>query len=206
MSRIDLIEDLKLVLEQPLPGWDAQKLMMPETRRQFELPKEDDLHPASVLISLFPKDGEWYFPLIRRSQDGYAHSGQIALPGGRKEGLETDIETALREAEEEVNLPADQVSIIGRTSPLPIPVSKHLVQPIIGYLDVMPAFQREPKEVDEILLISLKDFSRLEIKTENRQFSGLDFEIPFFDVHGHKVWGATGMILSEFREILSRVT
>ncbi|MCF7809338.1 MAG: CoA pyrophosphatase [Candidatus Marinimicrobia bacterium] len=203
---MEIIQALKQILGDPLPGWEAQKLMMPETRRQFKPFNDNDLHPASVLISLFPKADDWYFPLIRRTEDGYAHSGQIALPGGRREGSETKVETALREAQEEVNLPAAQVSILGRTSPLPIPVSKHIVQPFVGYLDRQPSFQRAPKEVDEILLISLQDFTALDISTEIRQFSGVDFEIPYFEIMGHKVWGATGMILSEFKAILSRIT
>ena len=195
------IETLKQKLGDPLPGWDAQKDLMPESRKHFELPKPSELYPAAVLIALFPQDGEWVFPLIRRTQDGYAHSGQIALPGGRKEGQEKARDTALREAFEEVNLPQDQINIIGKMSQLPIPVSKHMVQPLVGYLDEAPDLKREPLEVDEILIVRLKEFCSMGVQTETRQYSGIDFEVPYFDIQGHKVWGATGMILSEFRRL-----
>jgi len=205
MGDTKTIDRLRRSITRGLPGWDAQKLMMPETRKQFELPVMDELHPAAVLIALFPANGSWRFPLIRRTDDGFAHSGQIALPGGRKEGSESAIDTALREAKEEVNLPPSEIEILGKTSQLPIPVSKHIVQPIIGFMNREPDLQPEPKEVAEIITISLEAFAMLDIQTEVRQFSGVDFQIPYFEIEGHRVWGATGMILSEFRHILSDV-
>ncbi|NQV49492.1 MAG: hypothetical protein HQ507_03290 [Candidatus Marinimicrobia bacterium] len=76
MTAFKLIEDLKNILNEPLPGWAAQKRLMPEGR-QLEIVSES-LHPAAVLIALYQKDGDWVFPLIKRSSDGLAHSGQIA--------------------------------------------------------------------------------------------------------------------------------
>jgi len=199
------IERLKVSLTEPLPGWAAQKVLMPEGRDKLTIPDLDAMHPAAVLIALFSQAGEWYFPLIKRSVDGFAHSGQIALPGGRKEGAETDIETALREAEEEVNLAADQVEIIGRISPLPIPVSRHMVQPVVGFLGSTPDFQAAPDEVEQIFCISLKKLVSAEIQSETRSFQQRKWEIPYFEIQGHKVWGATAMILSEFRELVAKI-
>ncbi|MCF7824782.1 MAG: CoA pyrophosphatase [Candidatus Marinimicrobia bacterium] len=200
-----IIDRLRNILKDPLPGWDAQKRLMPEGRQRLELPQFDDLHPAAVLIALFPRDDKWHFPLIKRSSDGFAHSGQIALPGGRKEGSETDTETALREAHEEVNLSSEQVEVIGKMSPLPIPVSLHMVQPIVGMVNSTPHFQPDPREVEEIFYLSLEELVSTPITFEKRSFQDRTWDIPHFHIQGHKVWGATGMILSEFRQLISQI-
>jgi len=203
MADIKFIRSLRDRLKLPLPGWEAQRILIPEGRESgFRL---DNLHPAAVLIALYPERDEWYFPLIQRSIDGFAHSGQIALPGGRREGLESNIETALREAEEEVSLPATEMEILGETSPLPIPVSRHLVQPVIGFIKRKPKLVPDPKEVAHIFSVSLDTLLRVEPKLETREIKGRSWEIPYFEVEGHKVWGATAMILSEFREIISKL-
>ncbi len=197
------IHQLSVILKQPLPGWKAQKHLMPEGRELEAF--SDDLTPAAVLICLYKQDNEWIFPLIRRTIDGFAHSGQIALPGGRREGSESDRETALREAHEEVNILPDKVKVIGMTSVLPIPVSNHIVQPVVGYTVNKPDFIPEPKEVAEIFSVSAKALCEGEIQYELRHFKNREWEIPFFEIDGHKVWGATAMILSEFRILVSQL-
>ncbi len=198
----NFIHKLSGILKQPLPGWTAQKHLMPEGREIEKLGK--NLHPAAVLISLYQHDGEWRFPLIRRTVDGFAHSGQIALPGGRRDGDESNVQTALREAHEEVNILPDNVEVIGKTSLLPIPVSNHIVQPVVGYTHNKPDFIPEPKEVAEIFSVSINSLCEREIQYELRHFKNRDWEIPFFEIGGHKVWGATAMILSEFRILVTK--
>jgi len=205
MTDIRIIDRLKTRLSEPLVGWEAQKRLMPEGRDKLRFPVLDELQPAAVLIALFPKENQWCFPLIQRSVDGFAHSGQIALPGGRKEGSENAIETALREAEEEVNLAQDQVEILGKISPLPIPVSQYIVQPIVGFLQEIPAFRPDPREVEKIFYVSLDELVSTTIQYETRFFQNREWEIPYFGIEGHKVWGATGMILSEFRELVTKI-
>jgi len=197
------IHKLSELLKQPLPGWKAQRHLMPEGRELEAL--SDNLHPAAVLISLYQQDGEWVFPLIRRTVDDFAHSGQIALPGGRRDGVENDTETALREAYEEVNILPEQVEIIGMTSVLPIPVSNHLVQPVVGFTRRKPDFIPEPREVAEIFTVSIKSLCEWDIQYELRHYKNRDWEIPFFEMNGHKIWGATAMILSEFRTLITKV-
>ena len=203
MTPATFVDKLRTKLEQELPGWEMQKKMMPEGREQEAI--SDNLHPAAVLIALYQKDGEWIFPLIRRSVDGFAHSGQVALPGGRRDGGESDVATALREAHEEVNISPEIIEVIGKTSSLPIPVSNHIVQPVVGILKITPDLIPEPREVAEIFTVSIKQLTQNEIQYETRRFRDRDLEIPFFELEGHKIWGATAMILSEFREIISKL-
>ena len=79
------------------------------------------------------------------------------------------------------------------------------MQPVIGYLQSRPNFQRDPKEVDKIFFISLKELVEAEIQSEVRTFRNRDWTIPYFDIQGHKVWGATAMMLNEFRELVKQV-
>ncbi len=203
MADRHVISALQDLLKLPLPGWEAQRALIPEGRESgFRL---DNLHPAAVLIALYPDHNEWFFPLIQRSIDGFAHSGQIALPGGRREGSESNIQTALREAEEEVSLPSQAIHILGETSPLPIPVSRHLVQPVIGYMETKPSLYPDPKEVDHIFSASLNELKVTVPKLEKRTIKGRIWEVPYFEVQGHKIWGATAMILSEFRELITQI-
>ena len=203
MTDLPIIDDLKALLSHPLPGWSAQSTLMPEGRHRDGIPQ--DLKPAAVLVALYPHAEEWYFPMIKRSVDSFAHSGQIALPGGRQQGSESHIETALRETEEEIDLPADQIEILGSLSPLPIPVSRHLVHPIVGFSRLEPHLTPDPREVEQIFSVSLTTLKQVETKMETHHYKGQDWQIPYFEINGHKVWGATAMILSEFREILSKI-
>ena len=181
-----------------LPGWEAQKKMMPSFRGS--VPHEDDLSPASVLICLMEREGELVFPLIRRSTaDGDRHSGQISLPGGRQEHDEELLETAYREAWEEIGVPRQTLRLLGSLSPLPIPVSGHLVYPFTAFCPESFSYSPDSREVDEVFDIPVRDLiSPDNIKIEDCA----ERSIPFFKLHGQVVWGATAMILSEFRELL----
>ncbi len=204
LSIRDLTTNLGSLFQDDLPGFTAQSDMMPEGR--IKLPEYSDLQRAAVLIAFFPRENGWYFPLFRRVADGYAHSGQVGLPGGRAEDGESPVETALREAQEEVGINPDDVILCGQLSALPIPLSGYLVHPFLGALTSEPAWQLESREVDELLLVSLQDFLREEaIQAEKRRFKGQDWTIPYFDLEGHKVWGATAMILSELRALMSNL-
>lgn len=202
----DFIADLAAILQaDDLPGFAGQQVMMPAGRNiitQVE-PDYHNLTSAAVLIALFPKARSWHFPLIRRVVDGFAHSGQIALPGGRVETGETIDEAALREAEEEVGLVRDGVGILGRLSPLPIPVSGFLVHPVVGVLKSEPRWLPQPGEVADIFTVSVDDLlNESNRTTEIRHFREKPYTVPYFHFKPHKVWGATAMILAEFERLL----
>jgi 8-oxo-dGTP pyrophosphatase MutT (NUDIX family) len=139
--------------------------------------------------------------LIRRSQDGFTHSGQIALPGGHQEAGESPEETALREAEEEIGLSGDRIRILGLLTPLPIPVSRHLVQPVLGFLENVPKLTPDPREVDHIFSVAVADLIRAAIRIEVRREGDRRQDIPYFHLEQHQIWGATAMILNEFRRL-----
>jgi len=201
-----MIDQLKQKLQQPLPGRAAQ-VKMASKNRYYHIPESKDATLASVMVLLFPKNKEWHFTLIQRVPHPLdVHSGQISFPGGRMDATDSSFEfTALRETEEEVGIPKEDVNVIGKLTELYIPVSNYLVHPFVGYLEKTPTFQAEPAEVASILEIPISEF----IKEENKKLMDMKVrnniilkDTPYFDLLGNVVWGATALMLSEFRELI----
>ena len=189
----------KRLSEGALPGVLAQQRLKPLGRLMHSVPPHDYVN-ASVLI-LFLPDGQ--VPLIKRVEDGFVHGGQIALPGGAWEKNESAEQAALREANEEVGLDIDTVEILGRLTPLSIPVSRYLVYPIVGYCRQQANFIPAGQEVDEIILMDLSSLEQ--VYRQQDESDRLPFGAPYFLCQGHKVWGATAMILSELNCLMKEL-
>ena len=193
--------DLQKRLGGSLPGIAAWRSMAPGKRA---FPTDiDDYRDASVLVALFPKEGKWRLPLIVRTDDGGIHAGQVALPGGALLEDETIEDAALREAHEEVGLSPERVTLLGRLSTLPIPVSRFQVTPVIGTLAIEPEWKLSEQEVESIFTISLNTLSdESRWRSEERQFGEQTVTIPYLALGGEKVWGATAMVLAEIAALL----
>jgi 8-oxo-dGTP pyrophosphatase MutT (NUDIX family) len=212
MNRRPIIETIQQALAGPLPGVKGQIKMAPQPRagqiNRWEIP--DDYREASVLLLLYPHhppdqlEPELHVVLTRRPDYPGAHGGQISLPGGQREGDESLLITALREAQEEIGLDPAAVEVIGQLSPLYIPPSNFYIYPFIAYSSVRPAFQPDAKEVAELIEAPLHLLFNPTIQREEIwHFPNYgERRVPFFDVFGHRVWGATAMILSEFLTLL----
>lgn len=206
-----LIQQLEKELKKPLPGEQIQLRMsaISRIREMMDFSHQSDAIRSSVLILLFPagKNGDVSLVLILRPRYDGVHSGQIALPGGRFESSDGELlNTALREAREEIGIDPGKVRIIGQLTELYIPPSNYLVAPFVGFIPDEPLFKPDLQEVEEIIVIRLRDLIEersLKIK-EFMVSSGLKVTAPCYDVDGHLIWGATAMILSEFREIVKR--
>lgn len=206
------IEDVERALQGPLPGIAGQKKMAPQQRPddRSRWPEPEDCREAGVLLFLYPhsttgQPPELYLVLIRRPDYEGVHGGQISFPGGRREAGESLQATALRETGEEVGVPPDTVKIIGRLSPLYTPPSNFCIYPFVGYRADRPAFHPNPHEVAAILETPLSRLLNPSIRKEEFWHLANDGarRVPFFDVFGHKVWGATAMMLSEFVTLLA---
>lgn len=196
--------ELAAAFARPLPGLDAQKRMMVRPRPGgLEPPPGETTRESGVLLLLYPSDDGWCLPLILRSEDGGAHSGQVALPGGAREGTETLTETALREAEEELGVASRSVTVLGQLTPVYIPVSGFRITPTVGYVSRRPRFRADPVEVRQVLEVPLSLLlDRTLAGEEMRRFGTYRLHVPFYRVGEHKVWGATAMVLSEFAAVL----
>lgn len=205
----EFIERLEQRLAQPLPGAAAHEVMR-ATPVGKVLPKfEHKLppRPGSVLILLYPDHNKIVFPLIQRPEYAGAHSGQVSLPGGKAEPGESIIDTALREGEEEIGIAAKEVKVLGKLSDFFVIPSNFLVTPVIGYVESTPVLTPDAIEVDRILFGNVPDLIHDEaIKSKEILAAGrFAMQAPYFDVEGQVVWGATAMMLNEFRTVLREV-
>ena len=208
-NRID-ISKLSAVLQEELPGEVAQFKMAPVARKRIaEMPVNDaSVRKAAVMIPLFRNvDSDCLLLTVRSIYEG-VHSGQVSFPGGKFDENESDpILVALREMEEEVGVKSEKIRILGSLSPLYIPVSKMYVQPIVAWVHE-PMWEANKNEVAQILEMPIHHmFQHNVIKKKNMEFSpGNSVEVPYFDIQGHTVWGATAMMISEFLAVLEKIS
>jgi 8-oxo-dGTP pyrophosphatase MutT (NUDIX family) len=167
-------------------------------------PPSRELRPAAVLVPLIDRPEGMTVLLTQRTAHLSAHAGQIAFPGGRIEAADCDASAAaLRETEEEVGLPRDHVSLIGRLDTY-VTGTGFEITPLVGFVRVPFALTLDPFEVAEAFEVPL-DFvldpanhRRIERIFEYRK--RVFFVLPF---EGRNIWGATAGMLVNLAEVLA---
>ncbi|MEM7572251.1 MAG: CoA pyrophosphatase [Bacteroidota bacterium] len=209
MQLAPLIQRLENRLQAPLPGQAAHARLARGLSRDLSLKPPTNARIAAVLQLIYPLDQQQAgIVYIRRSsrEPRDAHAGQISFPGGSQEAADQNLAfTALREAEEEVGINPRQVQLLGALTPLYIPVSNFMVHPYLAYSEVRPDFIAQEAEVAEILEFPFADFLRPDaLSTTSMTFgNGLHLpEVPYWDVGGEVIWGATSMLTAELVELL----
>ena len=204
---VRFIEQLKIRLQQPLPGEEAQYRMAPITRlrNKFIPPEVYNPKKSAVLILLFPQNEVVKTILIVRPVYEGVHSGQVAFPGGKFEETDVDLkQTALRETFEEIGVDPNKVNVIGKLTDLYINPSNFLVSPFIGYMNEYPEFTIDSHEVQKIVPYTLFELNNEAIRSEKEiTFSeGFTLKTPYYDIEGLTVWGATAMMISELNVVV----
>ncbi len=205
------IEKLAQTLRSPLPGPEAHLHMAPPMFRKFaeQMKVPPSARTAAVLLLLYPHENRLYIPFMRRTQDGRVHGGQISFPGGRVEQEDKDLtHTALREAEEEIGVPAREVEILGSLSELYIVPSNFVVHPRVAFLDHRPEFFPSEEEVDEIIEVEVDILLRPETRQlMSKKFTnGKILETPAYVVREDvTIWGGTSMMLAEFLKVFKNI-
>ena len=206
----ETVEKLRKKLSMPLPGVVAQKEMAPVLTdpSRFNPSTKQDTILGGVLILLYGVGNKIMLPLIQRPVYNGVHSGQISFPGGKKEKNESLVETALREAHEEIGAPIDEIEIIGTLTELFIPASNFKVLPVVGIILTPFKFLQDKHEVEKILEVDIMELLQDPRKTKTirvkRDNLNISIEAPYFDVKGNVVWGATAMMLSELLYLLNQ--
>jgi 8-oxo-dGTP pyrophosphatase MutT (NUDIX family) len=161
------------------------------------------VNPAAVLVPLVTSDRGLEVILTKRTETVETHKGQIAFPGGMADsGDEGPIQTALRETEEEIGVPAAQIKILGQLEAFITP-SDFAITPVVGFLSDIPDFHPNLSEVAEIFLVPLEFFSRQgEGRMEVRMVRGEPREVWFYEWGGHLIWGATARVLRDLLAVM----
>lgn len=207
---IDFAESLGRALAEPLPGLDAQLRMAPRPRAGWNPTRiPAGLKDAAALVLVYPYDGLAYLPLTVRSGGLRNHTGQVSLPGGGVDPGETIERAALREAAEEVGIDPGLVQVLGRLTPLHIPVSGYLLHPVVGSAAARPEFVPDEREVARLLEVPverLRDPAAVEREWWSLERDGttVQVDVPYFHLDGEKVWGATAMVLAEFLAVIEQ--
>ena len=202
----EIIDGIRKQLAGPLPGRTAQERMKGRLRPMPQVIPYN-AKDSAVLQLLFPLHDELHILLMRRTEDGRAHSGQISFPGGRHEPEDASfMVTALREAEEEVGIVAGEVEVLGALTPLYIPVSFYLVHPFVAWSEQRPDYLPSRTEVSEIIEVPVAHLfdkgNKITTEVKPSSMPGVTFTVPAYSLpNGSYIWGATAMMLAELEEV-----
>ena len=152
---------------------------------------------SAVLAPLYVDPaGDLHAVFTKRRDDLRRHAGEISFPGGRQDPGETLLETALREAHEEIGLPPEAVDVLGALEPTPTLVTNYAIYPFVGLIE--PGFEWVigETEVAEVLELRIGDL-RAAYGERRLVRKGIPFRTPTYEVGGHLIWGATGRVLQD---------
>lgn len=195
-------EEITERIQRELPGESAQWRMAPlgRARIQDELLSISDFKESAVLVPFVWRASGWNLLLTMRSAYDGVHSAQISFPGGKFEDGEMHAEqVAVREAGEELGIHPLEIEIVGRLSPLTIPVSRMRVQPIVAKVSRETPYTPDPREVGEVLEIPMHyltdplNIKNVTVKVQDNY----KMNVPAFDLGSSVIWGATAMMISE---------
>ena len=183
----------------------ADRLQAHLAARPSGVHAEWEARPAAVLIPLFHTAGQWQVLLTERTHLVEDHKGQVAFPGGRVDAQDADrVATALREAEEEVGLRREHVTVLGQIDEL-ITVSQYRITPVVGVFPWPYNFTLSKTELSEVFTVPLRwlaDPANVEVRQREPLIPGRPIKVYYFHYPGHTIWGVTARILLNLLEVV----
>jgi len=207
----DRVNDFKLKLQQALslsldyPDGDRNRMLLEKHKGKLE-----NFKPAAVLMLFGQTQDEPSLLYTKRTELVETHKGQMAFPGGYcepEDGMQPEV-TALRETYEEVGIPSSFVQIQGILPTLPT-ISGFMIQPVVGWLSApieTVKLELSVKEIAETVWIPLKTLRHPNTyHQEEKAADGISFRIHVYQVHQHRIWGATAAITKNLLDRLEQV-
>ncbi len=211
-----LLEKHDPIMRRALTPAEARAWIRPDTGdtslyrpklnpRDRYISHELPLKVSAVLIPIVERGEDLSILLTKRSSNLSSHSGQVSFPGGRSEEMDDHaMATALREAHEEINLPPENVEVVGALEDYET-VTGYNVSPVVGFVD--PDFeiilqQSEVEDVFEVPLDFILDESNHKI--ESVMWKGAKRKYYVFPHDQHKIWGATAAMLVRFANLVNK--
>lgn len=209
MSPQEILKRLEKLATCPIPADNCQYHVLPFRRQPVpaDFQKEKPYQAAAVSINLFPTgNGTIRSVLIKRPEYEGKHSGQISFPGGKHEATDPSLEhTARRECQEEIGIEMESGQLLATMGKVYIPVSGFSIQPYVFYHDHEPILRPDPREVEAIVSFDVRRLIEADvIKRGKVRFANgvMHKDVPYFDIEGRVVWGATAMMLAELQYFL----
>jgi len=172
-------------------------------RTPVRLQPSPSSRPASVLVPFYEQGGEAHLLFLKRPDGQYAHAGQVAFPGGKREEGESPLQCALREADEEVGLAPADARILGELDDFDTVVTGFCVRPVVAAIPFPYPFRPDPREVERLIHIPLARLLDPSIfKQEDREAFGRRWPVYYYTVGPDVVWGVTAGMLTPLLKIV----
>lgn len=154
----------------------------------------ENLKASAVLLPLFYDQGQYHVLFTERSDEVVFHKGQVCFPGGTQEPSDSSlVQTALREAEEEIGLEAKDIEILGELDDMLTFVTDYVISPFVAFIPYPHSLKTNGREVKRIFSVPLS-FLMDEANFKVDSYA--------YEYEGHTIWGATARILRQFIGLL----
>ncbi len=186
-----------------LPNLLKQRL----AQRQREIDDDQSARRAAVLVPLFFQDSEYHVLYTLRPTSIGTHSGEVAFPGGRyQQDDDSLLQTALREAHEEVGLKSEDVQVLGPLDDLRTRSTNYLVTPYVGIIPQAYPYRPDPREVAEIFSVPLA-FLQNPDNQNNKIWRHEEEDIPIVTYYyqGYTIWGMTQRVTRDLLDVLTEL-
>ncbi|RMD86267.1 MAG: CoA pyrophosphatase, partial [Candidatus Dadabacteria bacterium] len=172
--------------------------------RERAVLEEPDAVSCAVLVPLVREDDGWAVLYTLRSEDLPSHRGQVSFPGGKQAASDRSLlETALREASEEIGIDPRKVSVLGQLDDVYTLVTGYVITPFVGLIPSGTRLVPNPAEVRELFTVPVeKLLDPRHHGFEKKNFREHQIDIEVITAGPHPIWGATHRITMNLIECL----
>jgi 8-oxo-dGTP pyrophosphatase MutT (NUDIX family) len=164
------------------------------SRRKKRRITDENTRPSAVLMAVFCDQGQYHLLFTQRTEEVDFHKGQVCFPGGTQEPSDSSLlQTALREAEEEISLKAGDVDILGELDDIRTLTSNYVISPFVAFIPYPYPFKADGREIREVFFVPLS-FLMDEVNFKRDSYA--------YEYQGRTIWGATARIVREFVDLL----